>query len=71
MKNDYDMVFYKKMNELKVPCKHCGHKEIFTTRSDRKICSWCHNYVYKNNYVEFKYKLKENIGKVKYESKCI
>lgn len=42
-------------------CK-CGHPIVFppTSKATKTICSWCGNYIYKNNLEEFK----ENIKKV-------
>ncbi len=42
-------------------CK-CGHSIVFpiSARNNKTICSWCGNYIYKNDYEEFK----ENIKKV-------
>ena len=59
---------FKKMQKLendrskyKRYCK-CGHSIIFppNSKTNKKICNWCGNYIYKNDYEEFK----ENIKKV-------
>lgn len=45
-------------------CK-CGHSVViypFEHRK-RKLCSWCNRYVFINKEEEFKYKLKERLGK--------
>lgn len=47
-----------------VKCK-CSHSIIFHNGNDRELCSWCGKYVYKDSNTEFKYKLKENINKLK------
>lgn len=44
-------------------CKHCGYKTTMIN-VDRIICR-CGNYIYKNEQVEFKYKLKEALNKCK------
>lgn len=54
----------KLLNELvkyRRYCK-CGHSVIITPTSKRNrvMCTWCGNYIYKNNFEEFK----ENIKKV-------
>lgn len=41
-------------------CK-CGHSVLFVT--DKKICSHCGNYVFKNKKVEFEYRMKEKLKK--------
>jgi hypothetical protein len=38
-------------------CKHCGHSIQFLSKKDRLICSWCKNWIYKDNKSEFKYKI--------------
>ena len=40
----------------------CGHSIVFpaSTKTNKVICTWCGNYIYKNDYEEFK----ENIKKV-------
>lgn len=42
----------------KCECDHCGHKEIMV-HVDRKICSWCGHWVYRDAKAKFKYKIKE------------
>lgn len=55
---------YKKLTEeydkVKYTCK-CGHRVVIPYNKEKNICSWCHNYVFKNNQEEFKYRLKEKI----------
>lgn len=48
---------HDKLSKLNVKCKNCGHT-VFPAR-DRIICSYCGNWVYKNDKIEFKYKFKE------------
>lgn len=60
--------YSKAIDLLKVQCKVCGRKVPFVLNEDRKPCSWCGNYVYKNDKVEFKYKMK---GALRNESKRI
>lgn len=59
---------FKKMQKLdnnranfKRYCK-CGHSIVFpaNSKTNKTICSWCGNYIYKNDLEEFK----ENIKKV-------
>ena len=45
----------------KVKCK-CGKKVVVL--NDKKICSHCGNYVFKNKEEEFKYRVKEKICKI-------
>lgn len=48
--------------ENTIKCK-CGHSIVFSSRTERMICNWCGNYVYKNAKSEFKYKMKEQLIK--------
>ena len=52
------------LSSFKVKCKHCGRKVVMTN-AERTICSWCGHFVYRNSKIEFKYKLKEMLRKVK------
>lgn len=52
MTDEYDKVKYR--------CK-CGHRVVIKYNETKKICSWCQNYVFKNDQEEFKYRMKERI----------
>ena len=54
--NEYRLV--EERAKYKVYCK-CGHSIVFypIEKKDRKICSWCGHYIYKNSKVEFKNRL--------------
>ena len=45
-------------------CK-CGHSIIFpkNSKTDKTICSYCGCYIFKNDLLEFEYRLKERIKK--------
>lgn len=45
-------------------CK-CGHSVAFPNKTDKVICSWCGNYVFKDKKDEFKYKLSQEMKKAK------
>ena len=45
------------LSRLNIKCKNCGHT-IFPTK-DRLICSHCGKWVYRNEKIEFKYKLEQ------------
>lgn len=48
------------LKEVKVKCP-CGHTvEVY---HDKRICTNCGNYVFKNKDEEFKYRLKEKMNK--------
>ena len=48
----------------KVYCKKCGHPVLFLPfeNKEKKICSWCGHYIYLNEKIEFKEKLKKVMG---------
>ena len=50
---------WEEKDKSKVTCK-CGHV-VFMSKSGRKICTWCNNYVFKDKQTEFEYRMKENL----------
>ena len=45
-------------------CEFCGHTMTFYAfEKDRKVCSHCGRFNYKNKRVEFEYKLKNVVSK--------
>lgn len=54
MSDEYDKV--------KFMCK-CGHKVIIPKWVDKQICSWCGQYVFKDEKEEFKYRIQEKMNK--------
>lgn len=57
MSDEYDKVKYV--------CKHCGHKTVIPNKVEKRLCSWCGNYVFKNEQAEFKYRLEEKRRRTK------
>ena len=59
-----DTIMFKRMSEeydkVKIKCK-CGHRVVVPMWVDKKICSWCGKYVYRNKKEEFKDKVKQKI----------
>ena len=49
-------------DEVKYRCK-CGHRVIISKGETKALCDWCHNYVFINKQEEFKYRVKEKMGK--------
>ena len=47
--------------QAKVKCKHCGHS-FPIGNTERQICNYCGNWVYKNKKIEFKYELQKRIN---------
>ena len=45
-------------------CK-CGHSVVFpkTSKTDKMICSFCGKYIFKNDLLEFEYRIKEKFRK--------
>ena len=52
---------YEEIRKHSKYCK-CGHTVVIAN-VDRVICSWCGNYVFKDEKTEFRYKMMENIRK--------
>lgn len=55
---------FKQILNDRIICPNCGHSVLFN-RKDKKICEWCKHYVFKNDKVEFEYRLKESMNKKK------
>ena len=49
-------------------CKNCHHSVLIPPQLDKIICSWCKNYVFKNDKIEFEYRMKEKMLKAKKEA---
>ena len=54
----------KRINALRTQrkyCKNCGHSMTYyqNSRYDKLLCNYCGNYIYKNDLIEFKEKLKK------------
>lgn len=59
------MLTFKELEKLnsersnsRVLCK-CGHSLLMSNRSNKTICSYCHNFVFKTKKDEFIYRMKE------------
>ncbi len=50
--------------ESKRYCK-CGHSVVFpkTSKRDKVICNHCGYYIFKNDFLEFQYRIKEKSSK--------
>lgn len=40
-----------------IKCPYCGHSLHFA-KVEKKICTWCGNYVFKDKKAEFEYRIK-------------
>ncbi len=49
-----DFKLMEERTKYRVYCK-CGHSIVFfpVEHKDKKLCSWCGNYVYRNKKIEF------------------
>ena len=47
--------------KVKYQCKNCGHKEVIPYWVKKQLCSYCGNYVFKNDKDEFEYRLQEKM----------
>lgn len=61
MRNNY--LTFKDIEKLceektasRIKCK-CGHSVTIPNRKNKIICSWCKNYVFRDDKEEFKYRL--------------
>lgn len=44
-----------------VYCPKCHHTVEFWSNSNRELCKWCGNYVFKTKKDEFKYRLEQRL----------
>lgn len=64
MKQDIKLAEEKRKSQ--VYCPHCHWKNhIYSFEGGRKLCKNCRRYIYKDNYNEFKFKMKEVMNKCK------
>lgn len=59
---DTSDIMFTIITEAKKRCKHCEHT-LLLGNSEKKICQVCGNYVYRNNKIEFRDKLKQELKK--------
>ena len=61
--NYRDMLkFDQERDKYKVMCK-CGHKTTMSPMVEKKLCSWCGNYIFRTPKAEFRYRIKQKLGK--------
>lgn len=60
-----DSVLANEKRKMKVRCSHCKHLISFFAfeKVNKKLCDYCHNYVFKDKKTEFEYRLKERLKK--------
>ena len=63
-----DTKFFNILNSYTYKCKRCNRSVVLGMK-DRKICPNCGYYVYKNDMLEFRYKMKEKLLKQEKEDK--
>ena len=54
-----DTRYFNERQSIKRKCKHCGHTQAMHHLLEKVVCRWCHNYIFKDEITEFKYRLKE------------
>ncbi len=54
---ELDTIRFRRYTAESIKCKNCGHSILF--EGNRKICTYCGHWVYKNDKVEFEYNLKK------------
>lgn len=59
-KKTKDELYSDYINHFRYKCK-CGHTLILRPCEEKKLCSYCGNYFYKDKKMEFKKLLKERI----------
>lgn len=64
-----DTRYFKERQSIKRKCKHCGHTQPIHHLLEKVECKWCHNFIFRNEFDEFKYRLKEKqIKERKYQN---
>ena len=68
LKLDSDMKIATEQAKYKKHCQFCGHTiSFYAFEPERKLCSWCKRYNFKNGLVEFKTLLEKERKRTKYE----
>lgn len=64
-KKPYEKPTLYTMKEKKnnVYCPSCHHTVEFWTNENKKLCTWCNTYVFKNKKDEFNYRMKEQMSR--------
>lgn len=55
---------YHYYTENRILCK-CGHSVVITSKDGKKLCTFCHRYVFANEELEKKYRKEEFIKTLK------
>ena len=61
------MEYAKRMQDVIVTCPNCGHRNTMPVFYDNKICHHCKHKIINNTQAYFKYKLRKEMEKKKYE----
>lgn len=63
-----DTKLASQQSKYKKYCKYCGHTmSFYAFEKERKLCSWCKRYNFKNGLVEFKTLLEKERKRTKYD----
>lgn len=61
----HDTKLFKEMAKHKKHCEFCGHTiSFYFFEPERKCCRFCGRFNYRNDFIKFKYKLREKGLKV-------
>lgn len=66
--NEWEMFNHQKKvdkvyNQFRTYCPRCGHSIIMGANTEKKMCDWCKNWIFKDKRTEFEYGLKEQMKK--------
>lgn len=61
LKEDIKKGIYYAENSIK--CANCGHSMLLG-RKNKRVCTWCYHYIFKDKKQEFEYRLKEQLMKI-------
>ena len=56
---------FEAFSKYKVKCKHCDHSAVLPVNKDKKLCTWCGNYIFRTPEIEFKYRLNQELKRKK------
>ena len=52
-------------DKIKVRCFNCGHTMVILYWEDKKLCEFCGHYRFRTPKLEFEYRLKERLNRIK------
>lgn len=61
---NHDAKLFKRLQTNRFYCSKCGHTVIMMPTTEKKMCTWCGTWVFRNKIDEFKYRVKERLNNV-------